>query len=796
MPITSTDFDNAEIDLQTASIVSNSKTLAGTPTDSTLTRLGDTVDTLNGRLKKLGYLPPIAYVGGIIFTALDNVKTVEESGSRYAPRIDSLPFTTSGTWIGDDENKFYLIEGAKATEISAEFETVADMVNGVTTSGTTIDWSNYEKSGMETVYHNLTSKAGGNKYIKKTAAQAAADGDVIDGTGAPNYYGANHALNGGTHVAVISLNENGVNVKKFGANDDYDTVAGVITTDSLIPFNLCRDYCKRSTGKYRSMFVPGYAYYLSDTFDLSSEALDPALSDRRQGFNLIFENRTTEFLQGTQIFVAGGSTGVGIDTSGTDGITTRNLSVRSAVIDGCRVGMLQARTAGAGQTLWAGDQKHHDLFIDMKSDTSYPDNFGTIGFINLGGEECSYENAQIWANTPVIHTSTRAVIKTGDTLDNTANDSIDLQQFSAKTLDTAASNTVFRWYGLGRIVAYDYISPCLLINNAATLDMGATFFQKRESHIGGVTLGDNNWAIDCWNCFEFKHFGAVEGSKNYMIQRRAMTGAEVNVVLNQDATVPGSDREAWYLFSDGGTYNLENCDINIRNLNSSGVLGGKRSDNSTTSELQFTLRNVDFKYSNAYSVNPIDKRALRTMLTGCTLRYDDIELLIPHRGIIETTLFNKNVGDTTDSPALLFDVEYPGYQTNLGSAFVNVLMNGSISNISTSGGGAAGSADPASRNFNVSANSVRINNAQDIYVPAVSPLTDTVGDQALTNISAFNMAAVDFTMVDNDAANKVEVYAKSAASGSTAGITPVYITAKIQIFWGGGVNDAPLLTIA
>lgn len=203
MALTTTDFDNAEIDLQTTSIVANSKTLAGGATDTTITRLGDTSDTLNGRLKKLGYIPPIAYAGGIVFTALDNVKTVDESGSRYAPKVGELPFTTSGTWVGGDEDKFYLIEGARVPQLSAEFADISNLVGATSLNVGTVDWSVYEDREVNVVVNNTTSKEGGAPYIIKTVAQAATDGDVIDGTVAPNYYGANHALDGGTHVAVL-----------------------------------------------------------------------------------------------------------------------------------------------------------------------------------------------------------------------------------------------------------------------------------------------------------------------------------------------------------------------------------------------------------------------------------------------------------------------------------------------------------------------------------------------------------------------------------------------------------------
>ena len=154
MPLTTQDFNNAEVDLQTVSAVSNSKNQVGTPIDSTTTRLGDTSDTLNGRLKKLGYIPPIAYAGGISFTALDNVKTIEEAGVIYAPRPASMPFTTSGTFAGDDDDRFFVVQGVIPSMLAAEFADVANMKTATTTSGTSIVWSDYLGRDVTTVVNN------------------------------------------------------------------------------------------------------------------------------------------------------------------------------------------------------------------------------------------------------------------------------------------------------------------------------------------------------------------------------------------------------------------------------------------------------------------------------------------------------------------------------------------------------------------------------------------------------------------------------------------------------------------
>lgn len=110
--ITSQQLEDMSYDAITAAELATSRAggaASGALIDTSTTRLGDTFSTLRGQLAKLGYAPPIAYTSGIVFGTGDFAKTVEESGLIYAPLISALPFTTSGTFSGDDDSRFRIV---------------------------------------------------------------------------------------------------------------------------------------------------------------------------------------------------------------------------------------------------------------------------------------------------------------------------------------------------------------------------------------------------------------------------------------------------------------------------------------------------------------------------------------------------------------------------------------------------------------------------------------------------------------------------------------------------------------
>ncbi len=153
--------------------------------------------TITGALKKLGYLPPIVYASGIDFTTLDNTKTIEVDSVIYAPHPTLLPFTTSGTFTGDDDSRFYVVQ-LNLSDLNPD--TVAVMTaNTLLRAG---DW-------IETKGYYVVGGGGNAKYLIKTVAQAATDGDVID-----EY--ANHSITGGLYVAILQTGLY-VNIKQCGA---------------------------------------------------------------------------------------------------------------------------------------------------------------------------------------------------------------------------------------------------------------------------------------------------------------------------------------------------------------------------------------------------------------------------------------------------------------------------------------------------------------------------------------------------------------------------------------------------
>ena len=134
--ITPQNLIDAKTDATTLGEVATSRAGAesgGALIDQSINRFGEATDTVQGRLKKMGYAVPVVYAAGISFTANDHVKTIDEAGAIYAPLPSALPFTTSGTFTGDDDARFFAVQSGITHEnlindISQtyNFPTVAD----------------------------------------------------------------------------------------------------------------------------------------------------------------------------------------------------------------------------------------------------------------------------------------------------------------------------------------------------------------------------------------------------------------------------------------------------------------------------------------------------------------------------------------------------------------------------------------------------------------------------------------------------------------------------------------------
>ncbi len=105
-PLNINDLINGKEDLETIAEVA----MVGTSSDTTINRQGVQVDTIEGRLKKIGFEPPIAYAAGITFTGpADAVKTIDNGGIVYGCLASARPFTTTGNFSADVAS-FYVIQ--------------------------------------------------------------------------------------------------------------------------------------------------------------------------------------------------------------------------------------------------------------------------------------------------------------------------------------------------------------------------------------------------------------------------------------------------------------------------------------------------------------------------------------------------------------------------------------------------------------------------------------------------------------------------------------------------------------
>ena len=296
----------------------------------------------------------------------------------------------------------------------------------------------------------------------------------------------------------------------------------------------------------RSVFLGPHVYNVDSVVDMTS-----TLQRQRAGMKLMGALRSTQYERGTALF---GNTGPGnpiLETTDTDGIHVENLALRAGKKNPSTIGLLQARGTGTG---WGGDHVYDNLYVNMGSAPAANDGVGTIGVVNLAGEETRYENLQVWANLPVVLTWDRSFVVTNPGMDRTSRHFL-LKSPAGLPLAERASSTVYAFTGLGRLIALDHVSPCVLMNAAGTVDLGHTFMQRRDANPATGRVGEYVAAIENWNCYQFRHFGSLEGLPVYMLSRRDLTEAEINVRM---AGAEAQGKPLIQLYDDGGKYMFRN----------------------------------------------------------------------------------------------------------------------------------------------------------------------------------------------------------------------------------------------
>ena len=214
-PVTVEQLANAGLDSKTLADVAMSDGFTGASTEN---RDGVSIDTVEGRLAKMGYEVPEAYAGGISFGTGDRVKTVIESGVIYAPLATSLPFVTDGNFANDADKFFVIQSGTQINTQSANDILSVDYTNLIPTSIFVSGFSaggdggdGVWKSTGNTVAvsqtpaqlgSNKLSDSAGNEFVLageiNVAALGGSSGDITT-----FYNAAVGALNGGYQASIV-----------------------------------------------------------------------------------------------------------------------------------------------------------------------------------------------------------------------------------------------------------------------------------------------------------------------------------------------------------------------------------------------------------------------------------------------------------------------------------------------------------------------------------------------------------------------------------------------------------------
>ena len=487
--------------------------------------------------------------------------------------------------------------------------------------------------------------------------------------------------------------------------------------------------------------------------------------------------RSTQHERGTLLV---GNTGEGhcvIETTDADGIHLQNIGVVRGSLNPSSIGILQARGT---TTTWAGDQYHENIYVNMGSSPSSNHGIGTIGIINLAGEETRWENLQVWANLPLVITWTDSFAHTNGDLSGQIGCGVTSSVGS--TMATNASNTVFRLSGLGRLIAYDFVSPCVLMNSAATVDLGHVFLQMRASGVAGVTPGSYKYAVENWNCYQFRHFGAIEGAGGYLLNRRNLTDADINVPCPEmerprSPLIPSSISMmmADSTHSPGARSTFSPTIPHAHCSPPSGSIPA------TPSPCTLRSKTASSRRAATYNMTTFrDARILRNTINSNFAFGDGRRVQVGEQAI--AVPISKDIGDRAQATDL-FRIHMPTCIPNLGAFSVSVSMEGSLSNAAAGGVG-----DPSVNSFRCNFNVANQHSSQNIAVSTISVTNDS---PANTNAAANSMAGVQITAVPDNTNNWVTVRAQPVTTG--ANNAAVMLKAKVTSIWSGGYRDTLLI---
>jgi hypothetical protein len=568
-----------------------------------------------------------------------------------------------------------------------------------------------------------------------------------------------------------------VSVKDFGA-------VGNGTTDDTLAIQKAIDAVSPQTlgGVAGSVFFPTGSYLITKPLNLTS---DNGTFSRR-GVKLYGQNAGSgDYTYGTKI--VGQTNGYAmVEIVDNDNAQIENLTFINSATTPSTVGIYQARrTSGTGASQWTGNCYFNNVTIKFTNDTiTLNSNFGTIGIINISGEETTYNRCEVWANLPLAISWSNSLQKATNNLAANSYDTFAYSPYwvAQATITTSGSDTVFRTKNC-RFIAKGYNSPVVLLQEVGSVFSYGDFLQKRVSTTG--TDGTNGIGYEFWNAFQVKIDATTESVKTPMLIHREIESLEANI---RGSIGTGQTKALVHFGMDAASFSFADSKVLINYTGSvpDGFISYTAPTGTGANEpAVVSVKNSSFNFNKDYytvgqTYVSIDPKILYTSFNS-TYNFTDFPLTCGNR-YIKIPISVKSIGTPATKTAVL-RFTLPAAITNLSGFSATIIGNFHVSNAEAEGAGSPSSCFVKSM-WQVSRDSV--------------PTTMVVTNQTLEKLTANTLVGAnnitDLTLT-NTPTGTAELQLEVASVQSGANNAVAYISGYFEITYAGGYSRSPLLVL-
>lgn len=576
-----------------------------------------------------------------------------------------------------------------------------------------------------------------------------------------------------TKVSYSMINGAVFNVLDYGAIGNGvadDTAAIQAAINAASPQTL--------TDLAGTVFLPRGKYKITQPLNLTS---DNGAFNRR-GVKLMGEvNGSGDYVYGTKLVGATSGKAM-IEYVDNDNPQIENLTLTNAATNPSTVGIYQARkTGGTAPSLWCGNGYFRNVTITFSNDeTSQNNNYGTIGIINVAGEETTYDRCEVWANLPLALSWSKTLRKAVSNLTPSTYDEFTYSPVWANVADITSgfSNTVFRTIAC-RFIAKGFNAPVVLLHEVGSYFAYGDFTQKRSATLSADGL--NSTGYELWNAYHIVIDATAENLKTPLLFHRQAESIDIN--LRGDVGTAGIAVGQICFAIDAPSFTLANARITF---NSPGTIphglityiapAGVGAEEPAV----VTLRNCKIQTNQTFANATIDPKIL---YKSVNVQYDffDTSMYSTDRGL-KFPLVSKSIGTPATATALL-RIGLPQVITNLASFSATVIANLHVSNAEPENNGGPSSCFVKAM-WQISRNSV----------PSIFTITNQTVNTltSSTNAAANNITNLTLTDVKT---GLVEAELRVASVQTGTDNAEAFISGDVEIIYAGGYSRAPLITI-